>query len=175
MITEEDVQIVVARLSAWSNVLAGLSDPAACRRFLEVLDAGDGKGFHGLVDEWKLPGAAGCVEIVDTITRFVHTGDYEPVETCAFVNRLRPLSVSSTVGTGYRLPDGSILWLTEAEWWQMMDRAVQDEAWRAANHGLLVALGILVCKFELVPSVQRFDIDRRYTICTPDWDPRARG
>jgi hypothetical protein len=35
------------------------------------------------------------------------------------------------------------------------------------------ALGILVCTFELLPAIERFDIDKRYTICPPTWDPRA--
>jgi hypothetical protein len=115
----------------------------------------------------------GCIELVDTITRFVHTGDYQPVESCSFVNILRPPHPSTTSGRGYRLPDGTILWLTEAEWWETLDRAVQDEKWRKENQEYLEALGILFCTFELVPTIERFDIDKRYTICGPTWDPRA--
>ena len=173
MFTDEDVNVVADRFKVWSNVFAGLADQQACRRLLTVLDEADGKGLHKLVDGWKLPGEVGCIEIVETMTRFVHTGDWKAVETCAIVNKLRPLHPSTTKGVGYQLPDGSVLWLTEAEWWQMMDRAVNDEAWRDQNHGLLVALGILFCTFELVPTIKRFDIDKRYTICTPTWDPRV--
>jgi hypothetical protein len=152
-----------------------LSDPEACRRLLGALDEGDGPTFRRLIDEWPLPGPVECIEIVDTITRFVHTGDYEPVRSCAFVNTIRPPSPSTTSGRGYRLPNGSILWLTEAEWWQMFDRAVQDETWRSENEELLVALGILHCTFELLPTIHRFDFEKRYTICSPSWDPRARN
>ena len=174
MITDDDVEIVAARLGAWSNALAGLVDLDACRRFLTVLDEGNGKGLHEFVDRWQLPGSVGCIEIVETITRFVHTGDFEEVENCTFAMKFRPLRPSTTAGVGYQLPDGSVLWLTEAQWWQMMDQAVQDEAWRKANHDILIAVGIMSCTISLVPSISRFDIDKRYTICTPNWDPRAR-
>jgi hypothetical protein len=173
MFTDQDVEIVTGRLTAWSELLGRLADPTACRQLLSVLDEANGKGFHKLLDEWNFPGA-GCIEIVDTITRFVHTGDYEPVETCSFVNRLRPAHPSTTSGKGYQLRDGSILWLTEAQWWEMMDRAAQDATWRTANHDLLVDVGIMVCTFELVPSVARFDFDKRYTICPPNGRPDAR-
>jgi hypothetical protein len=172
MFTDEDVEVVAARLGAWSDALGKLSDPSACRQLLTALDEGDGDVLRKLVDGWQLPGPARCIEIVDTVTRFVHTGDYVPRESCSFVNIIRPLAPSTTSGRGYRLPNGTFLWLTEAEWWQMFDRAVHDEAWRKENHDLLVAVGILVCTFELVPTVERFDIDKRYTICTPEWDPR---
>ena len=114
-----------------------------------------------------------CLDIVETVTRFVHTGDYRPVERCSVVNMLRPPSPSTTTGRGYRLRDGSILWRTEAEWWQMFDQAVNDPAWRDKNRDLLEDVGILRCTFELVPTITRFDIDTRLTICTPTWDPRA--
>jgi len=56
----------------------------------------------------------------------------------------------------------------------MMDHAVQDEGWRNKNHDLLIAVGIMFCTFEWVATIQRFDVDKRYTICTPGWDPRIR-
>ena len=173
-ITDEDVELVAGRMKAWSGALAGLSDPKACRRLLTILDEGNGAALHKLVDKWRLPGEIRCIEIVDTITRFVHTGDWEPVEKCEFVNKLRPSMPSTTTGIGYKLPDGSFLWLSEADWWQMMDQAVADEAWRKANHDLLIAVGIMFCTFEMVATIRRFDIDKRYTICTPTWDPRVR-
>jgi hypothetical protein len=171
--TEEDVEVVTTRARAWSAALRDLSEPAACRELLGALDEGDGEALHKLVDEWRLPGPVRCIEIIDTITRFVHTGDYEPTESCSFVNTLRPLAPSTTSGRGYRLADGSFLWLTEAEWWQMFDRAAHDESWRKENHNLLVAIGILICTFEMIPTVTRFDIDKRYTICTRDWGPES--
>jgi hypothetical protein len=174
VITDTDVDLVASRLKTWSVALAGLADPAACRELLTILDEADGAALHKLMEGWRLPGEPVCIEIVDTITRIVHTGDYEAVETCAFVNKLRPPTPSTTSGVGYQLPDGTILWLTESEWWQMMDHAVNDEIWRKQNHALLVAVGILFCTFELVPSIQRFDIDKRYTICPPTWDPREK-
>lgn len=173
MFTDQDVEIVAGRLAVWATVLGGLADPTACRNLLSVLDQGNGKAFHELLDGWGLPDA-GCIEIVETMTRIVHTGDYQPVESCSFVNRLRPLQPSTTSGKGYQLRDGTVLWLTEAEWWEMMDRAVHDDGWRKANHDLLVDVGIMVCTFDLVPTVARFDFDKRYTICPPTGDPRAR-
>ena len=173
MPTPEDVELVAARLGAWSEALGALSDPAACRKLLAVLDKADGHALQNLVDDWRFPGPVECLDIVETITRFVHTGDYRPVETCSVVNMLRPPSPSTTTGRGYHLRDGSILWLTEAEWWQMFDQAVNDPAWRDKNRDLLEDVGILRCTFELVPTITRFDIDKRYTICTPTWDPHA--
>jgi hypothetical protein len=172
MTTEEDVKVVAGRLRLWSEALAGLSEPKACLQLLTVLNEGDGDGLHKLMERWGLPGEVTCIEIVDTITRFVHTGDYQPVERCDVVPILRPPHPSTTSGRGYRLPDGRILWLTEAEWWDLYDKAA-DEAWRKANHDLLVALGIVTCTFELVATIERFDIDKRYTICTGGIDPFA--
>ncbi len=173
MPNDQDVEIVAGRLRAWSDALAGLSDPIACRQLLTVLDEGDDNALHKIIDGWPLPGEPSCIEIVDTITRFVHTGDYQPVETCTFAHKIRPISPSTSSGVGYHMPDGSVLWLTEAQWWSMFDQAVNNEAWRKANHDLLVAVGIMFCVLELVPTIARFDIDRRYTICAPTWDPRA--
>jgi hypothetical protein len=93
---------------------------------------------------------------------------------CTFVNRLRPVNPSPLIGRGYRLANGTIMWLSEADWWQMMDRAVNDEAWRNANYDLLVAVGILTCHFELMPTVKRFDVSRQYHICPPTGDPHER-
>ena len=173
-INDQDVELVAGRMRAWSDVLGRLADPLTCRGLLTVLDEGDDAGLHKFIDEWQLPGEPSCVEIIETITRFVHTGDYDPVETCTFAHKLRPTIPSTSNGKGYRMPDGTVLWLTEAEWWSMYDQAVNNEAYRKANHDLLVAVGIMFCTIELVPAVARFDIDKRYTICTPTWDPRAR-
>lgn len=101
------------------------------------------------------------------------TGDYKLVETCAVVNMLRPPSPSTTTGRGYRLRDRSILWLTEAERWQMVDQAVNDPEWLDKNRDLLEDVGIVRCTFELIAVIERFDIDKRHTICTPTWDPHA--
>jgi hypothetical protein len=70
---------------------------------------------------------------VETVTRIVHTGDYEPTRVCTFVDRLRPKHPSTVSGRGYRLADGTVLWLTDAEWWALLDRAVADEKWRQAT------------------------------------------
>jgi hypothetical protein len=172
MPTKEDVELVAARLGVWSDVLGRLSDPSVCAEFLGILDRADGDALHKLIDDWRFPGPVQCLEIVDTITRFVHTGDFDFVETCSFVNILRPPSPSTTSGRGYRLRDGSVLWLTEAQWWEMSDHAVNDPAWREKNKELLQDLGIMICTIELVPTITRFDIEKRYTICTPTWDPR---
>ena len=117
--------------------MGGLSDPEACRQLLTVLDENDGDAFHKFIDGWQLPGEPSCIEIIDTITRFVHTGDYEQVETCTFADKPRPIGPSTSSGVGYHMPDGTVLWLTQAEWWSMFDQAVNNEAWRKANHDLL--------------------------------------
>jgi hypothetical protein len=53
----------------------------------------------------------------------------------------------------------------------LLDRAVADEKWRLANLDLLVALGIMTCHIELVPSVERFDRTQSYQVCPPVTDP----
>jgi hypothetical protein len=115
-----------------------------------------------------------CVDITETFTKLVQTGDYQVKEVCSIVNVLRPPSPSTTNGRGYRLADGRILWLTEADWWDLMDKAVGDEAWREANHDLLVAVGILTCHLELVPTIKSVDISKEYRFCPPTWDPYER-
>jgi hypothetical protein len=118
--------------------------------------------------------ADGCVDIAETVTKLVQTGDYQVKEVCTVVNMLRPSNPSTTNGRGYRIADGKILWLTEADWWELMDKAVGDEAWREANHDLLVAVGILTCHLELVPTISRVDISKQYHFCPPTWDPYER-
>ena len=133
MFTDEDVNVVADRFKVWSNVFGGLADQQACRRLLTVLDEADGKGLHKLVDGWKLPGEVGCIEIVETMTNS---------STPATGRRSRRAQSSTSFDhctparrkvSAVELPDGSVLWLTEAEWWQMMDRAVNDEAWQATR------------------------------------------
>jgi hypothetical protein len=171
--SEADVELVSERMRLWSEALAGLAEPQLCREFLEALDTGDGDRFRELMSRWRLPMVAGCLEIAETATRIVHTGDYEATEVCAFAQVLRPLVPSPTDGRGYRMPDGTVLWLTEAQWWQWYDQAVADQRWRDANHAALVAVGIMSCHLELRPTILRVDVTKRYTICTPGWDPRA--
>jgi hypothetical protein len=118
--------------------------------------------------------ADACVDITETFTKLVQTGDYQVKEVCSVVNILRPPNPSTTNGRGYRIPDGSILWLTEADWWDLMDKAVGDEAWQEANHDLLVAVGILTCHLELVPTIKSVDISKQYQFCPPTWDPYER-
>jgi hypothetical protein len=115
-----------------------------------------------------------CVDIAETVTRLVQTGDYQVKEVCSVVNVLRPPNPSTTNGRGYRIADGRILWLTEADWWELMDKAVGDEAWREANHDLLVAVGILTCHLELVPTINLVDVTKQYQFCPPTWDPYER-
>lgn len=174
MVNEEDVELVSERMRLWSEALAGLAEPEVCRAFLGALDRGDAKEFRGILERWRLPMVASCLEIAETATRIVHTGDYEAQEVCAFAQLLRPIRPSQTDGRGFAMPDGTILWLTEAQWWEWYDRAVADEAWRDANHATLVAVGIMRCHFELVPTILRVDITKRFTVCTPGWDPHAR-
>jgi hypothetical protein len=173
MFTDQDVEVVAGRLRTWGEVLGGLAEPDRCRSLLEVLDSGDVKGFHRLLDEWGFEGVH-CIEIAERFSQLVHTGDYDLTRVCEFVQRIRPPNPSPTTGRGYRLADGRVLWLSEADWWDMVDHAVRDEAWRRANYDLLVAVGIMTCHFDLTPSVQRFDITKTYQICPPTGDPHER-
>src|SRR5262245_11278756 len=99
-----------------------------------------------------------CVEISEVVPKLVETGGFHVKEVCTVVNMLRPSSPSATIGRGYRLPDGRVLWLTEADWWDMVDKAVADEGWREDNRDLLVAVGIVTCHLELVRDVKSVDI-----------------
>ena len=174
MFTDEDVDVVAGRLRAWSEVLGAWAEPGACRSLLDALDTADRKSFHALIDPWELFVGVPCIEIAETVTKVAQTGDKEPVEVCEILPWLRPPSPSDTVGRGYRLADGTVLWLSEADWWELMDRAVSDSSWRDANHQLLVALGILRCHFELLSKVVRFDDTKTYQICPPTGDPHER-
>jgi hypothetical protein len=115
-----------------------------------------------------------CVDISDTYSKLVQTGDYQVKEVCSIVNTLRPPNPSTTNGRGYRLADGRVLWLTEADWWELMDKAAGDEAFREANHDLLVAVGILTCHLELVPTIKSIEVTEQYRFCPPTWDPYER-
>jgi hypothetical protein len=76
MFTDEDVDVVSERLRSWSEALRELAGPELCRSLLAALDAGDGEAFHGIVGRWGFLERASCVEIAETFTKFVHTGDY---------------------------------------------------------------------------------------------------
>ena len=115
-----------------------------------------------------------CVQISDTFQKFAPTGDLQVKEVCTVVNTLRPPNPSTTSGRGYWLDDGTVLWLSDAEWWELMDKAVADEAWQDANHDLLVAIGILECHLEVVSTITRIDITKEYQFCPPTWDPYER-
>ena len=166
--TEDDVRVVSDRMGAWSSALGGLAEPDACRRFLEVLERGDGAELRRIVDGWGF-GPVECVDIVETITRFIHTGDYEGRRNCALVHKLRPLRPSGSSGMAYLMPDGTWLWLSEAEWWRRYGRAENDAAWREANSAMLEAIGVLTCTWRLERSVERVDLERHTMICGPAW------
>jgi hypothetical protein len=118
--------------------------------------------------------ADGCVQIDQTISKTAPTGEGVVTRVCSIVNVLRPADPSTETGRGYQLDDGTILWLSEAEWWDLMDKAVEDPEWREANHDLLEAVGILECHFELVATIKAIEITERYVFCDPTWDPRER-
>ena len=118
--------------------------------------------------------ADGCVQIDETISKTAPTGEVVVTQVCSIVNVLRPPNPSTTSGRGYQLGDGSIVWLSEADWWDLMDRAAEDEEWREANHHLLIAVGILECHFELAPTIKSIEITERYRFCDPTWDPYER-
>jgi hypothetical protein len=115
----------------------------------------------------------GCVEIDDSTSRTARTGEISVTWVCELVTVVRPLDPSTTVGRGYRLDDGSILWLSEAEWFELLDQAA-DLEWREANHDLLVSVGILNCRFVVLPVIKTIELTKRYRICEPTWDPAER-
>jgi hypothetical protein len=115
-----------------------------------------------------------CVQVDDTFQKFAPTGDLRLTEVCSVVNTLRPLDPSTTSGRGYWLDDGTVLWLSDAEWWELLDKAVADEAWQDANHDLLVAVGILTCRLEPVSTITSIEITKQYQFCPPTWDPYER-
>lgn len=118
--------------------------------------------------------ADGCVQIDETVSKTAPTGEVGVTQVCSIVNVLRPLNPSTTSGRGYQLGDGSIVWLSEADWWELMDKAVEDQEWREANRDLLVAVGILECHFVIVPTIKSIEITERYRFCDPTWDPYER-
>jgi hypothetical protein len=109
MFTDADVEVVSGRLRTWSEVLGQLSEAEQARSLLTALDSGDAKAFGELIGFGERFPSAPCVEIVETVTRVVHTGDYEPTRVCSFVDRLRPKHPSAVSGRGYRLADGTVL------------------------------------------------------------------
>ena len=118
--------------------------------------------------------ADGCVQIDETISKHAPTGEFSLTQVCSIVNVLRPPNPSTTSGRGYQLGDGSIVWLSEADWWELMDQAVEHNEWREANRDLLIAVGILECHFRFVPTIKSIEITERYRICDPTWDPYER-
>ena len=118
--------------------------------------------------------ADGCVQIDETISKTAPTGEFSLTQVCTIVNVPRQLNPSTTSGRGYQLGDGSIVWLSEADWWELMDKAVEDKEWREANRDLLVAVGILECHFTFLPTIKSIEITERYRICDPTWDPYER-
>ena len=140
VITDTDVDLVAGRLKAWSAALAGLADPDACRQLLTILDEADGAALHKLMDGWRLPGEPVASKSSTPSPARAHgrlrgRGD---VRVCQQAAAADP---STTSGIGYQLPDGTMLWLTESEWWQMMDHAVNDEVWRNRTIRSLSPLG----------------------------------
>ena len=115
-----------------------------------------------------------CVQISESSTKFAPTGDFKLTEVCTVVNTLRPPSPSTTSGRGYWLADGTVLWLSDAEWWELMDKAVGDEGWQHANRDLLIAVGILECHLEVVREISSVEITKEYQFCPPTWDPYER-
>lgn len=176
MPTVEDIEVVASRFGTWGRVLGDLSDPVACGRLLAVLEEGDGEGLHDLVGEWGFPGPVQCLEIIDIVTKLAQTGDNTYEWVCSFVTRIRPASPSTSSGRGYRLRDGRILWLSDAQWWEMFDHAVDDPAWRDGNRELLIDVGILTgCTWERLVTVSRVNIEKHYIFCPPTWDPQSRS
>ena len=115
--------------------------------------------------------ADSCVQIDETISKTAPTGMVSVSQVWSIVNILRPLNPSTTNGRGYQLGDGTILWLSEAEWWEPLDKAVDDEQWQQANHDLLVAVGILEYDFVFLPAIKSIELIEQFRFCDPTWDP----
>jgi hypothetical protein len=152
-------------LGAYGELFTDLADPRQTEALLGAFRSGEGARLMKLVGDRPPFTAATCIDIVRTLTAAINTGEWNGREVCEIPNVLRPPSPSTTNGKYYRMPDGRYVFVSEAEWFDLLDRAVAEPDWREANHELLQVVGILVCTWQLIPSVQIVTIEQSQTLC----------
>jgi hypothetical protein len=155
------------RLMLWSKALRMLAREDIASELVSVLEAGDRERFEALLGPTRLFQIGGCIDIVDTITKVINFGPGHFEERCEVVPTLYPPAPSEVEGRLYRLPDGTVVFVTERLWFDYHRRAGQDAAWREANKSFLEALGILRCYLELVSDSEIVSIERTKTLCFP--------
>ena len=155
------------RLMLWSKALRSLADEDVAPQLVSALEAGDGARFEALLGPTRLFQIGGCIDIVDTITKIINFGPGHFEERCEVIPTLYPPSPSDVDGRLYRLPDGTIIFVSEKLWFDHHKRAYEDAAWRAENKSLLETLGILRCHQVIVSDSKIVTIDKSKTLCFP--------
>lgn len=162
------------RLKLWAETLSYLADPERSGRLVDALNEGDRAQVEALLEPTRIFQFGGCIDIHEVLTAVINFGRGHWEDECEVIVRIRPHNPSQTSGKGYRLPNGQTIWLTEAEWWEYYDRALQDPTWFAQNIPFLKALGIVACTRKWVQDSKVVEIDRSRTICFPTvTDPYA--
>jgi hypothetical protein len=160
-----DVLTPEERCKQWSQVFGYLADDRRASTLVEALNAGDRKQIEALLEPTGVLTTTTCISVHEALTAVINSGPGHYQKTCEVLPWLRPPHVSDTDGRAYRLSDGQFLWLTEAEWWAYLDRAVSDRAWLEANSELLHDLGIASCSWTWVSDSRIVTIDRSRTMC----------
>ena len=157
----------VERLMLWSKALRMLARDDIASELVSVLEAGDREKLEALLGPTRLFQIGGCIDIVDTITKVINFGPGHFEDRCEVVPVLYPPAPSEVEGRLYRLPDGTVIFVTERQWFDYHKRAGEDAAWREASRSFLEALGILRCYVELVSDSEILSVERKKTLCFP--------
>lgn len=155
------------RLMLWSKALSLLAHEDVASELVSALEAGDRERFEALLEPTRLLSIGVCIDVVDTITKVINFGPGHFEERCEVVLILYPPTPSDVNGRLYRLADGTVVFVSERLWFDYHKRAAEDPAWREANKGLLQALGILRCYWEIVSDSKLVSIERSKTLCFP--------
>jgi hypothetical protein len=155
-------------LQVWAETLGSLATPERGGKLVDVLRRGDRAGLEELLGP-RIFQLGGCIDIVRTMTAIVNFGRGHYAPQCQPVQTIRPFRPSQTDGRLFQFPDGTINFVTDAEWWDYYDRAAREPGWSAENQALFVALGILVGCEVLVwtPDEELVSITQTIPICFP--------
>lgn len=164
--SKAELLALTERLQLWGKTLLSLAEPDKSQGLVDVLRSGDRAGLAALVGD-RLFAQGTCIDVVDTLTRLVNFGPRPFEERCEVTIRLREPNPSTVNYKVYRLVDGRLLAVTEADWWAYYDRAAANPVWLAQNRDLLKALGIITCVMVEVSGTQLVPVDRSRTMCFP--------
>jgi hypothetical protein len=162
---QDNIAQAAQMLRAYGELFIELSDERRCEELLGAFQFGDGGRLMKLIGDRPPFESRTCIDVVRTLTAAINTGGWTPQEVCEIPQFLKPSMPSQTDGKYYRMPDGRFMFVSEAEWFDLYDRAVAEADWRQANSELLKVLGILVCTPQLVPSVQIISIEQPQKLC----------